>query len=116
MAVEPRLRFTINHRKVRLNFQSSNLPDIDQFKRIEHLLQRDTVLITQQNLRAQNMNRRERRLIGNQFELTEDVDLGTTRVQIGDTMWKVESESPIAKGTRVEVVDTNRMSLVIAAV
>ena len=61
------------------------------------------------------LNKRARRLIGHQFELEEDVDLGTTRIQIGDTMWKVESERPIPKGTRVEVVDTNRMSLVIAA-
>ena len=61
------------------------------------------------------LNKRARRLVGHQFELEEDVDLGTTRIQIGDTMWKVESEQPIAKGTRVEVVDTNRMSLVIAA-
>ena len=63
----------------------------------------------------QLLNKRARRLIGHQFELEADVDLGTTRIQIGDTMWKVESERPIAKGTRVEVVDTNRMSLVIAA-
>ena len=62
------------------------------------------------------LNKRARRLIGHQFELEKDVDLGTTRIQIGDTMWKVESEGPIPKGTRVEVVDTNRMSLVIAAV
>ena len=61
------------------------------------------------------LNKRARRLIGHQFELAEDVELGSARIQIGDTMWKVQSDTPLAKGTRVEVVDTNRMSLVIAA-
>lgn len=61
------------------------------------------------------LNKRARRLIGHQFELQEDLDLGSSRIQIGDTMWKVESDEPIPKGTRVEVVDTNRMSLVVAS-
>ena len=61
------------------------------------------------------LNKRAKRLIGHQFELTEDIELGTARIQIGDTMWKVQSDTPLTKGTKVEVIDTNRMSLVIAA-
>ncbi|NKC01516.1 MAG: NfeD family protein [Pseudomonadales bacterium] len=61
------------------------------------------------------LNKRAKRLVGHKFKLEEDLDLGTTRIQIGDTMWKVTSEVPLRSGTLVEVVDTNRMSLVIAA-
>ena len=61
------------------------------------------------------LNKRARRLVGHQFHLEDDLQLGSTKVQIGDTMWTIESDTPIAKGTLVEVIDTNRMSLVVSA-
>lgn len=61
------------------------------------------------------LNNRARRLVGHQFKLEQDLELGSAKVQIGDTLWKVESEAPIPKGTLVEVIDTHRMSLKIAA-
>ncbi|MEM9620588.1 MAG: NfeD family protein, partial [Pseudomonadota bacterium] len=64
--------------------------------------------------KAPLLNRRAKRLIGEQFTLSEDIN-GTARVQIGDTMWKVNTDEPLRKGTLVEVIDARRMSLVIAA-
>ncbi len=61
------------------------------------------------------LNKRANRLVGHRFKLEEDIELGSGRVQIGDTMWKVESETPLEAGTLVEVVGTRRMALVIAA-
>jgi len=61
------------------------------------------------------LNKRAKRLVGHQFKLEDDIELGEGKVQIGDTMWHVKSESPLSKGTLVEVVDTDRMQLVIAA-
>ena len=61
------------------------------------------------------LNRRASRLSGHQFELDTDVSTGVAKVQIGDTLWKVRSDAPLARGTLVEVIDAKQMSLVIAA-
>ena len=60
------------------------------------------------------LNKRARRLIGHQFKLDDDLELSTGKVQIGDTMWSVEASEPLTKGTLVEVVDVDRMVLMIA--
>ena len=60
------------------------------------------------------LNRRAQRLIGHRFELPEDMGLNTSKVQIGDTLWTVESNEPLTKGTLVEVVDAEKMHLRIA--
>jgi membrane protein implicated in regulation of membrane protease activity len=61
------------------------------------------------------LNKRAKRLIGHQFKLDKAVELGSAKVQIGDTLWTVESEEELTEGTLVEVIDTHRMSLKIAA-
>jgi len=61
------------------------------------------------------LNNRAKRLVGHQFMLQDNIELGQGKVQIGDTLWKVQSDTPLSKGTLVEVVDTHRMSLKIAA-
>ena len=61
------------------------------------------------------LNKRAARLVGHQFKLEEDIELGEGKVQIGDTMWHVKCDGTLAKGTLVEVIDTHRMQLVIAA-
>ena len=60
------------------------------------------------------LNKRANRLIGHQFKLENDIDLGEGKVQIGDTMWHVQCEGSLPEGTLVEVVGTERMQLVIA--
>ncbi len=61
------------------------------------------------------LNQRAERLVGHQFRLEEDIELGKGKVQIGDTFWHVKASEPLSKGTLVEVVDTHRMALVIVA-
>lgn len=61
------------------------------------------------------LNKRAQRLVGHQFKLPDDIELGTAKVQIGDTLWKVRCDGPLTKGTLVEVIDAKRMSLIIAA-
>ncbi len=60
------------------------------------------------------LNRRASRLIGHQFELDKEVKLGTAKVQIGDTLWTVSADTDLPVGTLVEVIDTDRMTLVIS--
>ena len=63
------------------------------------------------------LNRGARKLIGSRFVLHQDVPADEEiRVQIGDTMWRVRSDSSITSGQHVEVVDAGRMSLSIAPV
>lgn len=62
------------------------------------------------------LNKRARRLIGHQFELAEDIQLNKAKVQIGDTLWSVEVEEPVAQGTRMEVVDVRQMVLMLKPV
>lgn len=62
------------------------------------------------------LNRRASRLIGHQFKLSQAIDLNQAKVQIGDTLWSVETDQPIAEGTLVEVVDVKHMTLMIAAI
>ena len=56
------------------------------------------------------LNHRSSRLIGHQFELVTDIDTCVGIVQIGDTVWKVRTDTPLTKGTRVEVVGAKQMS------
>lgn len=60
------------------------------------------------------LNHRAARLVGHQFELDKDVSLGAGKVQIGDTLWTVHSDVDLPRGTRVEVIDTDRMTLIIS--
>lgn len=59
------------------------------------------------------LNHRTKRLLGHQFELEEDIQTGQGKVQIGDTLWTVETAEPISKGTRVEVVGAGSQVLKI---
>ena len=63
-----------------------------------------------------SINQRTASLLGHRFELTDTLETGTGRVQIGDTFWRVECDRPIGAGTRVEVVSTEGMSIRLAPV
>ena len=54
-------------------------------------------------------------MVGRRFTLSETVHQGEeVRVQIGDTMWRVTSDTDIDKDTSVQVVDADKMRLVVA--
>lgn len=61
------------------------------------------------------LNAASQRLLGHHFTLTEDLELGMGKVQIGDTLWKVSAATPLSRGTRVAVIDTDVQHLTIAA-
>lgn len=62
------------------------------------------------------LNQRAKRLVGHKFKLDKDIELGSAKVQIGDTLWTVQTELPLTKGTLVEVIGTNLMALQIDSV
>ena len=61
------------------------------------------------------LNRRAEQLIGHEFDLTQALPHGESRIQIGDTFWRVESDTSLAEGTRVKVAAADAMSLRLTA-
>ena len=59
------------------------------------------------------LNNRASQLVGHTFLLTDDLPSVHSRVQIGDTLWKVQADKVYAKGTSVVVIDYERMVLFI---
>ena len=74
-----------------------------------------TVFRQDQRRRGSRLNNRSAALIGHQFVLDEAITLGSSRVQIGDTFWQVETEQDLAAGTRVQVVAAEPMKLQLAS-
>jgi membrane protein implicated in regulation of membrane protease activity len=58
-----------------------------------------------------SLNQRAQQLIGCEFDLAEALPNGESRIQIGDTFWRVNSDSNLAEGTRVRVAAADAMSL-----
>lgn len=44
------------------------------------------------------------RLVGRRVELQQDLPTGQGKIQIGDTLWAVEADAPLAQGMLLEVV------------
>jgi membrane protein implicated in regulation of membrane protease activity len=61
------------------------------------------------------INQRAASLIGHEFALTEDIHHGAGRVQIGDTLWRVQCEGELAAGTEVRISGASDMSLRLTA-
>jgi membrane protein implicated in regulation of membrane protease activity len=64
---------------------------------------------------SSSLNHRAAGLIGHEFDLDQGLSTGTNKVQIGDTLWRVQTDAAIAPGTRVKVVDADDMSLQLAS-
>ncbi|WP_298440676.1 NfeD family protein [uncultured Ferrimonas sp.] len=62
------------------------------------------------------LNDRASQLIGRRWSLAEALPEGESRVQIGDTFWRARCAAPLAVGTLVEVIDSDGMVLLLAAV
>ncbi|WP_067865831.1 NfeD family protein [Neptuniibacter marinus] len=65
---------------------------------------------------AVNINNRAAQLIGRKLTLQADIDNGQGKIQIGDTLWKVEAEGELKAGTLIEVYASEGMVLHIRAV
>ena len=59
------------------------------------------------------LNQRATQLIGREFALTQDMQGGQGKMQVGDTLWRVESEVNLTAGTQVKVTDSRDMVLII---
>ncbi len=62
---------------------------------------------------ATGLNDRASQLIGRSVLLEEDMPDGTGKVQIGDTLWKVQSLTALNQGDRVSVVGSRGMVLLV---
>lgn len=69
----------------------------------------------EQDQRPDQLNHRAATLVGHEFDLVEALPQGESRLQIGDTFWKVRTDTSFAAGTRVKVVAADAMSLLVAA-
>ena len=61
----------------------------------------------------QQINDRAAQMIGRKLELEDDLPTGDGKIQIGDTLWKIKSESPLKQGDLIEVIGSEDMLLII---
>jgi len=59
------------------------------------------------------LNDRASQLIGREFALTQEMKGGQGKMQVGDTLWRVESETNLSAGTQVKVTGSREMVLLI---
>ena len=59
------------------------------------------------------LNDRAAQLIGREFALTQEMAGGQGKMQVGDTLWRVESETNLSVGTQVKVIGSREMVLLI---
>ena len=59
------------------------------------------------------LNNRASQLIGRTIVLEHDLPAGQSKLQIGDTLWKVESDRPVPQGSRVSVTGNQGMMLLV---
>jgi hypothetical protein len=59
------------------------------------------------------LNDRAAQLVGREFALTSAMAGGQGKMQIGDTLWRVESETNMPAGTQVKVTGSREMVLLI---
>lgn len=65
---------------------------------------------------SQVINQRNRQLIGTRATLTEPMQNGFGRVNIGDSSWRAQASEDLPIGTEVEVVAVEGVTLVIRAI
>ncbi len=61
------------------------------------------------------LNNRAAQQVGQTVVLEDDIPCGVGRIQIGDTLWKVESSVALKAGTIVRVTGVSGMTLLIDA-
>ncbi len=62
------------------------------------------------------INQRTKAMIGKEYRLDVAIHAGTSKVQLGDTFWKVTSEVDIAPDVRFRIIDADTDSLVVAPI
>jgi len=64
---------------------------------------------------AKNINNRAAQMVGKSITLTKDLPIGQSKLQIGDTFWKIHTSEAFSAGDRVSVSDYKGMDLVISS-
>lgn len=59
------------------------------------------------------LNNRALQLVGRTIVLEHDLPAGQSRLQIGDTMWKVESDRSVSQSNKVSVTGNRGMVLLV---
>ncbi|USE39193.1 NfeD family protein [Endozoicomonas sp. SCSIO W0465] len=59
------------------------------------------------------LNNRASQLIGRTIVLEHDLPAGQSKLQIGDTLWKVESDRSVSQGSKVSVTGNQGMMLLL---
>jgi|TARA_B110000503_G_scaffold25087_1_gene39594 membrane protein implicated in regulation of membrane protease activity len=59
------------------------------------------------------LNNRAAQLVGREFALTQEMRGGQGKMQVGDTLWRVESPTNLPVGTQVKVTGNRDMVLLI---
>lgn len=59
------------------------------------------------------LNNRAAQLVGRVLVLEQDLPAGQGKVQVGDTLWKVQADEALTKGMSVEIASYEGMTLVL---
>ncbi len=62
------------------------------------------------------LNDRAAQLIGRQLVLAGPIENGLGRIQIGDTLWRAQSDANISVGSKIEIIGSQGMVLVVKQV
>lgn len=65
------------------------------------------------NSDSPGLNNRASQLIGRTIVLEHDLPAGQSKLAIGDTLWKVESDRSVTKGSKVSVTGNQGMMLLV---
>ena len=60
-----------------------------------------------------DLNNRASQLVGRSVELEHDLPIGQSKLLIGDTLWRVESEKNVSQGKKVSVTGHKGMILLV---
>ena len=60
------------------------------------------------------LNKRAAQLVGREFELTEEIEMGRAKLKIGDALWTIEGPD-LPAGARVKIISTDGIVLKVQA-
>ncbi len=59
------------------------------------------------------LNDRAAQLIGRQVVLAGPIENGLGKIQIGDTLWRAQADANIPAGSKIEIIDSQGMVLIV---
>ncbi|WP_271270752.1 NfeD family protein [Aliamphritea hakodatensis] len=62
------------------------------------------------------LNDRAAQLIGRQLVLAGPIENGLGKIQIGDTLWRAQADANIPAGSKIEIIDSQGMVLIVRQV